>query len=551
MAPSYDGSIAGFLSRAPEPVPAEKTIVAVDLLKKIEALDCFEELTEFGHHMVDLSIPPQLAKMVLYGLVLKCLDPVLTIACILAYKDPFVLPPTQDQRNAQQQARRRFEAGVFSDHMAQLRAFQAWQDAKAEGWESNFCQQNFINPAAMDMIVGMRSQLLGQLRASGFVRTRGASDIRDLNSNSEHWAVVKAALAAGLYPNIAYLDKIRQRIVTNKHKRCRYHVSSIFRSTSSGNVSCPTSFVVYDELSKAGGITNLRGCTAVTSTTILLICGPSRLENLGAEIQDAGNSDVDSDGTNQKPTSNGIVRGVPGVVGEEAPESQLSPPPFENRFKVDDFLKFNISAQACSLIQQTRIKLQAMILRRIRSPGKQPSPPDEALLQKVVAILLADEQVLGIPAPDGFGKRPRPVVSESVLSTPLDADVCNDIPISSSSQEFSQASGTYPGLGNYITTLTPSSSGSIISASTSSPSISSVPGTTLKVFSPPRSGASRRTFVFVVSCMRTLHDFHEARRLEMWNASGPEQAGRFSKILAESGTIYILYAVDATGGFNG
>lgn len=39
----------------------------------------------------------------------------------------------------------------------------------------------------------MRSQLLGQLRATGFVRARGGSDIRDLNTNSENWAVVKVS----------------------------------------------------------------------------------------------------------------------------------------------------------------------------------------------------------------------------------------------------------------------------------------------------------------------------------------------------------------------
>jgi len=53
------------------------------------------------------------------------------------------------------------------------------------------------------MVTGMRTQLLGQLRASGFVRAKGQGDIRDLNRNSENWAVVKAALVAGAYPNLA------------------------------------------------------------------------------------------------------------------------------------------------------------------------------------------------------------------------------------------------------------------------------------------------------------------------------------------------------------
>lgn len=52
-----------------------------------------------------------------------------------------------------------------------------------------------------------RTQLLGQLRASGFVRARGGGDIRDLNTNSENWAAVKAALCAGIYPNLAKIEK--------------------------------------------------------------------------------------------------------------------------------------------------------------------------------------------------------------------------------------------------------------------------------------------------------------------------------------------------------
>ena len=39
-----------------------------------------------------------------------------------------------------------------------------------------------------------RSQILGQLKVAGFIRPRGAGDIRDLNSNSNNWAVVKARL---------------------------------------------------------------------------------------------------------------------------------------------------------------------------------------------------------------------------------------------------------------------------------------------------------------------------------------------------------------------
>ena len=62
--------------------------VSLMYLKQMDALDESEELTELGRHLADLPVDPHLGKMVLNSIVLKCLDPVLTIVCSLAYKDP-------------------------------------------------------------------------------------------------------------------------------------------------------------------------------------------------------------------------------------------------------------------------------------------------------------------------------------------------------------------------------------------------------------------------------------------------------------------------------
>ena len=78
--------IAEFLERALEPPSNIVTRNAVQLLKTIDALDPWEDLTELGSHLLDLPIEPRLGKMLLYAVVLKCLDPVLTIVCSLAYK---------------------------------------------------------------------------------------------------------------------------------------------------------------------------------------------------------------------------------------------------------------------------------------------------------------------------------------------------------------------------------------------------------------------------------------------------------------------------------
>ncbi|NXJ16965.1 YTDC2 helicase, partial [Odontophorus gujanensis] len=157
--------VADFLKKAPNPPPALIVTNALQMLKKIDAMDVWEDLTELGYHLAKLDVEPHLGKMVLCAIVLKCLDPVLTIACTLAYRDPFVLPALASQKRAAMVCRKELAEGTFSDHMVLLRAFQAWQKAHRDGWERVFCERNFLSQAAMEIIIGMRARLLGQLRA--------------------------------------------------------------------------------------------------------------------------------------------------------------------------------------------------------------------------------------------------------------------------------------------------------------------------------------------------------------------------------------------------
>ena len=56
------------------------------------ALDADEELTPLGHHLATLPVDPRVGKMLLFGAIFSCLDPVLTVASVLGFKDPFVFP---------------------------------------------------------------------------------------------------------------------------------------------------------------------------------------------------------------------------------------------------------------------------------------------------------------------------------------------------------------------------------------------------------------------------------------------------------------------------
>lgn len=73
----------------------------------------------------------------------------------------------------------------------------------------------------MELVNTTRSNIVGHLRAMGIVKTRGVSDMRDLNSNSKEWVFVKAALVGGLYPNLIFVDrsanKLYSRFINSKY----------------------------------------------------------------------------------------------------------------------------------------------------------------------------------------------------------------------------------------------------------------------------------------------------------------------------------------------
>ena len=124
---------------------------------------------------------------------------------------------------------------------------QGWQRARVDGDERRFCARHQISSSTMEMVTGMRTQLLGQLRASGFVRAKGPGDIRDLNKNSENWAVVKAALVAGSQ-EAGCQEKCRTaaqrgRIKCSAHglRPCLLYASS--GRFAAGRAVCDTSFL--------------------------------------------------------------------------------------------------------------------------------------------------------------------------------------------------------------------------------------------------------------------------------------------------------------------
>lgn len=62
----------------------------VNALQK--ALNEDETLTPLGYHLAKLPLDPQTGKMIIMASIFSCLDPILTVAASLSFKDAFMVP---------------------------------------------------------------------------------------------------------------------------------------------------------------------------------------------------------------------------------------------------------------------------------------------------------------------------------------------------------------------------------------------------------------------------------------------------------------------------
>ncbi|GAA6070933.1 ATP-dependent DNA/RNA helicase DHX36, partial [Tachysurus ichikawai] len=109
------------------------------------ALDRSEELTPLGFHLARLPVEPHIGKMILFGALLACLDPVLIIAASLSFKDPFSIPLGKEK--IADQRRKVLSKNTKSDHLTVVNAFRGWEEAKRRGYrcEREYCWDNFLS----------------------------------------------------------------------------------------------------------------------------------------------------------------------------------------------------------------------------------------------------------------------------------------------------------------------------------------------------------------------------------------------------------------------
>ncbi|XP_015679739.1 ATP-dependent RNA helicase DHX29, partial [Protobothrops mucrosquamatus] len=115
------GSPEEFLSKALDPPQSQIVAKAMYLLRKIGACELSEpKLTPLGQHLAALPVNVKIGKMLIFGAIFGCLDPVATLAAVMTEKSPFTTPIG---RKDEADLAKSFLALANSDHLTIYKAY--------------------------------------------------------------------------------------------------------------------------------------------------------------------------------------------------------------------------------------------------------------------------------------------------------------------------------------------------------------------------------------------------------------------------------------------
>ncbi|WOL01197.1 DExH-box ATP-dependent RNA helicase DExH3 [Canna indica] len=258
------GSISEFLSRAlqsPEPLSVQN---AIEYLKVIGALDEKEELTILGRHLSMLPVEPKLGKMLIYGAMFNCLDPILTVVAGLSVRDPFLTP--FDKKDLAESAKSQFSCRDYSDHLALARAYEGWKDAEREHSGYEYCWKNFLSAQTLKAIDSLRKQFLFLLKDTGLVD----ENFSTCNKWSRDENIVRAVICAGLYPGVCSVVNKEKSISLKTMEDGQVMLYS--NSVNGKEARIPYPWLVFNEKVKVNSVF-LRDSTAVSDSVLLLFGG--------------------------------------------------------------------------------------------------------------------------------------------------------------------------------------------------------------------------------------------------------------------------------------
>ena len=233
-AQAFESPIRDFLAAAIEPPSPSAVDSSVRNLEALGALTEEEEITPLGRLLASLPVHPSLGKMIVLGIIFRCLDPMLVLGAAAEERSLFANP--LGARAAALEARTSFVQGSGSDHIATLNAVRELRKLQATLGRyamQDFAVQNFLYHRAFQTVENTAKQIEEILVNAKIIPYTAPHERYNfqygspaLNENSHRVPLIKALATAGLHPNLA--TAMGGRLLrTPNEKAAMIHPSSV------------------------------------------------------------------------------------------------------------------------------------------------------------------------------------------------------------------------------------------------------------------------------------------------------------------------------------
>lgn len=210
-----------------DPPPQDNILNSMYRLWVLGALNNVGSLTGLGRKMADFPLDPPLAKMVLMGEQLGCLEEVVTIVSMLSVPSVFFRP--KDRAVESDAAREKFFIPE-SDHLTLYNIYQQWEK---HNFKEDWCNVHFLHVKALQKAREVRHQLQKILRK---LKIPSSSCWPDSD-------LVRKAVCSAFFNNAARLKGVGQYVDCRNGIPCHLHPSSALYG-----MGCTPEYVVYHEL---------------------------------------------------------------------------------------------------------------------------------------------------------------------------------------------------------------------------------------------------------------------------------------------------------------
>ncbi|RPB20759.1 P-loop containing nucleoside triphosphate hydrolase protein [Terfezia boudieri ATCC MYA-4762] len=291
-AQGFTDPVAQFLSEAIEPPTPAAVEASMQQLRMLQALDEAERLTPLGRVLATLPVEPALGKMILLGVIFRCLDPMLILGALSSTREIFIAP--LNARKEAERAKATFTRGTASDHLAYLNAFREWReirDRQGQFAAHRFSEENYLHRGALKTVdqtacqiedILVESRLIPYTKSSD--RFRSELGHPSLNDNASSVPLIKALTLSGMYPNLAICSGGRGFRTANENFTM-IHPNSVNYVRKTEDLMPFGTAVTFSTKAKSNDGTSilLRAVTEVTTLSATLFGG--KLSNVGNMIE--------------------------------------------------------------------------------------------------------------------------------------------------------------------------------------------------------------------------------------------------------------------------